>query len=90
MFTLIIHHNNKLLFKKELNQQDIQFIKGQGVDWLMNCFKIHLNLDISNYTLDLVNIEESKVTLNLKLEDLEKLRDNKLNSLLENETTTTN
>ncbi len=90
MLTLIINHNNKLLLKKELNQQDVQFINGQGTHWIMNCFKTHFNLDISNYRIDELQIEQSKIMINIKPEDLEKLRDNKLNSLLENETPTTN
>lgn len=81
--TIIIKLNRQPIIKKQLTTNQLQQIQGDGAEWIINCFKIHLNLDISNYEISSIeSLPNSTLTLNIKPEDLEKLRNDKITQIL--------
>jgi hypothetical protein len=56
-------------------------LNGFGVQWVVNAFKEYIGLDILSYRLNEYDNTDEAFILYIRTEDLEELRDSKLNNL---------
>jgi hypothetical protein len=75
MYSLIVKHKGKKIIHKTLNRVDARF------QWIVNSFKEYIGLDISSYRLDEFDSSNESFTIYIRNEDLEELRNSKLNNL---------
>ena len=81
MYSLIVKHKNQIVIQKDLTDEESSAITGIGAQWILNAIQYHIGLDIKSYKLDECNNNVKGFTLYIRTEDLERLRDNKLNIL---------
>jgi len=81
MYSLIVKHKNQIVIQKDLTDEESSAIPGIGAQWILNAIQYHIGLDIKSYKLDEWNNTSKGFTLYIRTEDLERLRDNKLNIL---------
>jgi hypothetical protein len=81
MYSLIVKHKNQIVIQKDLTDEESSAITGIGAQWILNAIQYHIGLDIKSYKLDEWNNTSKGFTLYIRTEDLERLRDNKLNIL---------
>ena len=81
MYSLIVKHNEQIVIQKDLTDEESSVIPGIGAQWILNAIQYHIGLDIMSYKLDEWNNTAKGFTLYIRTEDLEILRDNKLNKL---------
>ena len=86
MYSLIVKHNGQIIIHRTLTSDELATVYGSGtIQLVINAFIKYIGLDISSYRLNefenpLTNKNRS-FTIYIRNEDLEKLRDNKLNEL---------
>lgn len=86
MYNLIVKHNGQIIVHRVLTPDELSTLQGSGtIQLVINAFIKYLGLDIRSYGLNefenpLTNKSRS-FTIYIRNEDLEKLRDNKLNKL---------
>jgi hypothetical protein len=91
MYSLIVKHNGQIIIHRTLTPDELSTVYGSGkegaitIQLVINAFIKYIGLDISSYRLNefenpLTNKNRS-FTIYIRNEDLEKLRDNKLNEL---------
>ena len=88
MYSLIVKHNGQIIIHRTLTSDELAtvYVSGNTIQLVINAFIKYIGLDISSYGLNefenpLTNKNRS-FTIYIRNEDLEKLRDNKLNELL--------
>ena len=81
MYSLIVKHNEQIVIQRDLTDEESSVIPGIGAQWILNAIQYHIGLDIMSYKLDEWNNTAKGFTLYIRTEDLERLRDNKLNIL---------
>lgn len=82
MYSLIVKHKDKNIVHKVLNEDKIPKL-GNSLDLygMVNIFKEYIGLDILGYRLDEYSHNSDSFTIYIRTEDLEELRNNKLNNL---------
>lgn len=82
MYSLIVKHKDKNIVHKVLNEDKIPKL-GNSLDLygMVNIFKEYIGLDILGYRLDEYSVNSDSFTIYIRTEDLEELRNNKLNNL---------
>lgn len=87
MYSLIVKHNGQIIIHRTLTSDELAtvYVSGNTIQLVINAFIKYIGLDISSYGLNefenpLTN-ENRSFTIYIRNEDLEKLRDNKLNEL---------
>lgn len=82
MFTLKVQSNGVLIINKTLTKQECESVDGFGAQWICNAFIDFIGLDISDYTIiEYVN-NKNEFIVNIRQEDLVKLRSSKLDKLV--------
>jgi hypothetical protein len=81
MWSLIVKHKNQIVIQKDLTDEESSAIPGIGAQWILNAIQYHIGLDIGSYRLDEYDYTSKGFILYIRTEDLERLRDNKLNIL---------
>jgi len=79
---IIIQDGSKELLRQEL--KDLSFInsKNTGYGLYIDIFKSVFDLDISGYTINLIQVEPNCVRLLIKPEDIWKIREYRLSQIL--------
>jgi DNA primase len=81
MYKLIVNNKGVIIIDKTLSKDECESIKHNGAQWIVNAFKKHINIDISNYRLDEYVSGSGFFALHIRPEDLAKLREDKLSKL---------
>jgi hypothetical protein len=81
MYSLIVKHKEQIVIQKDLTDEEASSVKGFGAQWILNAFQYHVGLDINSYGLDEWNNTGKDFIIYIRTEDLERLRDNKLEQL---------
>jgi hypothetical protein len=81
MYNLIIKHNGQIIIHRVLTPDELSTLQGPGLQLVINAFIKYLGLDIRSYGLNEFEQNDDSFTVYIRNEDLEKLRDNKLNKL---------
>ena len=91
MYNLIIKHNGQIIIHRTLTSDELSTvakeiaaennIKVSVIQLVINAFIKYIGLDISSYGLNEFEQNDDSFTIYIRNEDLEKLRDNKLNEL---------
>jgi hypothetical protein len=81
MYSLVVKHKEQIVIQKDLTDEEASAIPGFGAEWILNAFQYHIGLDINSYGLDEWNNTGKDFIIYIRTEDLERLRDNKLEQL---------
>ena len=81
MYSLIVRHKDQDIIHRTLTHDELSALDGFGVQWVVNAFKEYIGLDILSYRLDEYDNTDEGFILYIRTEDLEELRDSKLNNL---------
>ena len=81
MYSLIVRHKDQDIIHRTLTHDELSTLDGFGVQWVVNAFKEYIGLDILSYRLDEYDNTDKAFILYIRTEDLEELRDSKLNNL---------
>jgi hypothetical protein len=87
-FYLHIKDDDKIIATKELTQEDFNSIDGDGAQFILNAYQKFFNLDISDYDLRNLILEDglvikNKITIKINKSDLVIIqRDIKLGDIL--------
>jgi len=81
VYSLIVKHKEQIVIQKDLTDEEASAIPGFGAEWILNAFKEYIGLDIGNYKLDEYDNTSKDFIIYIRTEDLERLRDNKLEQL---------
>jgi len=81
MYSLIVKHKEQIVIQKDLTDGELSNVKGIGAQWILNAFKDHIGLDISNYRLDEYDNTSKGFIIYIRTKDLERFRNNKLEQL---------
>ena len=82
MYNLIVKHNGQIIVHRVLTPDELSTLQGSGtIQLVINAFIKYIGLDISSYGLNEFEQNDDSFTIYIRNEDLEKLRDNKLNKL---------
>ena len=83
MFKNIFKNKDKMTTENTEMEQELDetTLDGFGVQWVVNAFKEYIGLDILSYRLDEYDNTDKAFILYIRTEDLEELRDSKLNNL---------
>ena len=82
MYSLIVKHKKQIVIHKFLTDEEASNVEGFGTQWVLNAFKEYIGLDINSYRLDEWDKFDKGFILYIRTEDLETLRENKLNEIL--------
>jgi hypothetical protein len=82
MYKLIVKNKEVSIIDKLLTNDECESISGTGAQWICNAFTKYIGLDISDYTISEYYSEPGCFILNIRVEDLIKLREDKLNNLI--------
>lgn len=81
MYSLIVRHKDQNIIHRTLTSDELSALNGFGVQWVVNAFKEYIGLDILSYRLNEYDNTDEAFILYIRTEDLEELRDSKLNNL---------
>jgi hypothetical protein len=92
-FYLHIKDDDKLIATRSLSRDEFNTIEGDGAQFIINAYSKFFNLDISDYHLSRLMLDEGetnedalsakrRLTIKIYKEDLIKLRDSKLGEIL--------
>ena len=81
MWSLIVKHKEQIVIQKDLTAEEVSNVKGFGAQWILDAFQKYIGLDIGSYRLDEYDNTSKGFILYIRTEDLERLRDNKLEQL---------
>ena len=70
------------IIEKILTKDEYDSIDGNGVVWIVNAYKKYIGLDISSYRISEYEDLPYNFTIFIRTEDLVKLRDKKLEDIL--------
>jgi hypothetical protein len=82
MYKLIVNNKAVTIIDKDLSKDECESIKTTGVQWVCDCFMKYVGLDISDYTIKEYVNGDNYFTISIREEDLIKLREDKLNYLI--------
>lgn len=82
MYKLIIKNKEVTIINKDLSKDDCESIKTTGAQWVCDAFIKYIGLDISDYTIKEYINNENTFLIYIREEDLIKLREDKLNYLI--------
>jgi hypothetical protein len=81
MYSLIVRHKDQNIIHRTLTPDELSALDGFGVQWVVNAFKEYIGLDILSYRLNEYDNTDEAFILYIRTEDLEELRNSKLNNL---------
>lgn len=82
MYKLIVKSSKSIIIDKTLSKDECESVKTVDVQWVCDVFKKYIGLDISDYTIREYQNSANSFTINIREEDLVKLREDKLSNLL--------
>ena len=82
MYKLIVNNKAVTIIDKTLSKDECESIKTTGAQWVCDCFMKYIGLDISDYTIKEYINNENTFLIYIREEDLIKLREDKLNILI--------
>lgn len=82
MYKLIVKNKEVSIIDRLLTNDECESISGTGTQWICDAFVKYIGLDINDYTISEYYSEPGCFTLNIREEDLTKLREDKLNNLI--------
>jgi hypothetical protein len=82
MYKLIVKNKEVSIIDKLLTNDECESISGTGAQWICNAFTKYIGLDIGDYTIKEYYNEPGCFILSIREEDLIKLREDKLNNLI--------
>jgi len=82
MYKLIVNNKGVMIIDKTLSQDECESIKTTDVQWVCDVFMKYVGLDISDYTIKEYQNGANYFTISIREEDLIKLREDKLNILI--------
>lgn len=82
MYKLIVKNKEVTIIDKDLSKDDCESIKTTGAQWVCDAFTKYIGLDISDYTIKEYINNENTFLIYIREEDLIKLREDKLNYLI--------
>jgi hypothetical protein len=83
MYKLIVKNKGVTIIDKNLSQDECESIKTTGAQWFCDVFMKYIGLDISDYTIKEYTNGINYFTISIREEDLIKLREDKLNILID-------
>jgi hypothetical protein len=83
MYKLIVKNKEVTIIDKTLSKDECESIKTTGAQWVCDCFMKYIGLDISDYTIKEYINGSNYFTISIREEDLIKLREDKLNILID-------
>ena len=81
MYSLIVKHNGQIIIHRTLTSDELSTLDGSGVQLIVNAFREYIGLDILSYGLNEYDNTDKSFILYIRTEDLEELRNSKLNNL---------
>ena len=82
IYKLIVKNKGVTIIDKNLSQDECESIKSTGAQWVCEIFMKYIGLDISDYTIKEYINGNNHFTISIREEDLIKLREDKLNYLI--------
>lgn len=82
MYKLIVNNKAVTIIEKNLSKDECESIKTTGAQWVCDAFIKYVGLDISYYTIKEYINNENTFLIYIREEDLIKLREDKLNYLI--------
>ena len=82
VYKLIVNNKAVTIIDKTLSEDECESIKTTGAQWVCDCFMKYIGLDISDYTIKEYINGSNYFTISIREEDLIKLREDKLNYLI--------
>jgi len=82
MYKLIVNNKGVMIIDKTLSQDECESIKTTDVQWVCDVFMKYVGLDISDYTIKEYQNGTNYFTISIREKDLIKLREDKLNILI--------
>ncbi len=83
MYKLIVKNKEVTIIDKTLSKDECESIKTTGAQWVCDAFTKYIGLDISDYTIKEYINNENTFLIYIREEDLIKLREDKLNYLID-------
>jgi hypothetical protein len=83
MYKLIVKNKEVTIIDKTLSKDECESIKTTGAQWVCDAFTKYIGLDISDYTIKEYINNENTFLIYIREEDLIKLREDKLNILID-------
>lgn len=83
MYKLIVKNKEVTIIDKTLSKDECESIKTTGAQWVCDAFTKYVGLDISDYTIKEYINNENTFLIYIREEDLIKLREDKLNILID-------
>ena len=81
MYSLIVRHKDQNIIHRTLTSDELSTLDGSGVQLIVNAFREYIGLDILSYGLNEYDNTDKSFILYIRTEDLEELRNSKLNNL---------
>jgi len=82
VYKLIVNNKAVTIIEKTLSKDECESIKSTGAQWVCEIFMKYIGLDISDYTIKEYVNGSNYFTISIREEDLIKLREDKLNYLI--------
>ena len=82
MYKLIVNNKGVIIIDKTLSKDECESIETTGAQWVCDCFMKYVGLDISDYTIKEYVNGSNYFSISIREEDLIKLREDKLNILI--------
>jgi len=82
MYKLVVNNKGVIIIDKTLSKDECESIETTGAQWVCDCFMKYVGLDISDYTIKEYVNGSNYFTISIREEDLIKLREDKLNILI--------
>jgi hypothetical protein len=82
MYRLVVKNKEVTIIDKTLSKDECESIKTTGAQWVCDAFTKYIGLDISDYTIKEYINNENTFLIYIREEDLIKLREDKLNILI--------
>lgn len=82
MYKLIVEAKGITIIDKTLSKEECESIKTTGAQWICDVFTKYIGLDISDYSMIEYVGGSNCFTISIREEDLIKLREDKLNILI--------
>ena len=83
MYKLIVKNKEVTIIDKTLSKDECESIKTTGAQWVCDVFIKYIGLDIGDYTIIEYDKGDNYFTIHIREEDLVKLREDKLNYLID-------
>jgi hypothetical protein len=83
MYKLIVKNKEVTIIDKTLSKDECESIKTTGAQWVCDAFTKYVGLDIADYTIKEYINNENTFLIYIREEDLIKLREDKLNYLID-------